>query len=482
LIKLKVSPFITTWHDPYVKMLVEAYPQSLLVTDETWPLYPIHAAAYGLNPNDLHEVIEYFLELESTSLRFIDGDGNTPLHLACESRRVNISIVQLLHNSWPEAIRLAGHKRYLPIHELCCNQMLEESNALAVLRFMLDTDQTIVRERDTHGYLPIHHAVDRMPNEFCKVLIDAYPESVRVRTNNDGSLPIHIACGHHYGNSEANVETIQYLLELYPESVNATTLFGQLPIHNAALGERTDIIELLLKYDPDAATKKTTQSLNLPLHVTCGESLKKQLDVAEVLFDSYPQAINAHNCEEKTPYLSKIVNFLLAQQGYDQKAKDTKVMHTPDENGWLPLHHALKDNTPLGSIKLLLKGNPLALRVITNIGALPIHIACEFSPVRVVKYLVEELDVNERLLEHCDINKDSILHYACRGVNCEVVKYLLGEYTSLASSAEVNGEGELPLHLLCEAGKDNVVNSDNSTEYTETVWLMLLANPEVIMS
>lgn len=48
---------------------------------------------------------------------------------------------------------------------------------------------------------------------------------------------------------------------------------------------------------------------------------------------------------------------------YATKARDLTAMSTADENGWLPLHHALKDKAPLGSIKLLLSGNPAALQV-----------------------------------------------------------------------------------------------------------------------
>lgn len=125
-----------------------------------------------------------------------------------------------------------------------------------------------------------------------------------------------------------------------------------------------------------------------------------------------------------------------------------------------------------------MKGNPSALRVISNIGALPIHIACQFSSSKVVKHLVE-LDEG-RTLHYNDMIKDSPLHYACRGGNLGVVKYLLSEHTySLVSSMEVNEKGELPIHLLCEAVKDKVDIAD-STEYTEIIWKMLLANPEAI--
>jgi len=58
----------------------------------------------------------------------------------------------------------------------------------------------------------------------------------------------------------------------------------------------------------------------------------------------------------------------------------------------------------------------------------------------------------------------------------------LGNHASLVSSAVVNRKGELPIHLLCEAGKDDEVDNDDSTEYVETIWRMILANPEAIMS
>ena len=60
-----------------------------------------------------------------------------------------------------------------------------------------------------------------------------------------------------------------------------------------------------------------------------------------------------------------------------------------------------------------------------------------------------------------------------------MTKYFLGEHPSLVASVEVNEKGELQIHLLCEAGKDKV-DVDDSTEYTEIIWRMLLANPEAV--
>jgi len=184
--------------------------------------------------------------------------------------------------------------------------------------------------------------------------------------------------------------------------------------------------------------------------------------------------------------LQPIVRFLREQVLCAPKAQDMTDMTTPDENGWLPLHRALSDKPlPLGTIKLLVKGNPSAIRVPDNQFAFPLHIACEFSSAKVVRYLAGES--NKYILAHLDENKDSILHYACRGRNLDIVKYLLDEHTSLVSSVEVNGTGELPIHLLCKPGKDKfddftIIDDYDGTECTEAIWRMLLAKPEAVVT
>ena len=137
------------------------------------------------------------------------------------------------------------------------------------------------------------------------------------------------------------------------------------------------------------------------------------------------------------------------------------------------------DKAPLGTIKLLVKGNPSAVRIADKTLAFPLHNACEFSSVQVVKYLLEEHD-GIPMLSQLDTNKDSVLHYACRGGNCEIVKYLLTNHASLVASATVNEAGVLPIHLLFESAGKSVVEDIDSKEHIETMWLMLLANPEAV--
>ena len=397
----------------------------------------------------------------------------------CFTKKLTLEIVQLLHSILPGAFHLRDDDGYLPIDCLCCNVDLDDTNSIDILRFMLSIDPTLPREVDYAGCLPIHLAVANKSTIFCKDLIDAYPESLRIESD-DGWLPIHVACAN--GKRDDTADTIQYMLELDPELINAENSDRLLPIHHATEYGRTESIELLLKFDPNAASKDVNDgSRRLPLHLDWVSPSSIQ-----VLYDAYPEAIFARNRDGRTPLdiaegngregNQPTKDFLQTQLVYARQAQDMTAMTTLDENGQLPLHRALKVNAPLGSIKLLVKGNPAALQVADQNGAYPIHIACKFSQVKVVKYLVELGELDGGTLNNVDANDDSPLHYACRRGNLGIVKYLL--QANVPSVSERNNEKKLAIHLLFECG-DNILDRE-SVEHVETIYQLLLANPEVV--
>ena len=349
-----------------LKMLVEACPETLMYED--YPLIHDAISNEHIKIEDLRDIIIFFLRQEQSSqpMRMLDSWNATSLHQVCRKEGLTFELFELVFNAWPEAIRLGDACADLPIHELCCNEQLDDTASLDILRFMLKVDPTLVRETNADGYLPIHQATSHHSFAFCKFLIDGYPESVKVTGPEDiyERLPIHEAC---HGSRDYTADTIQYLLELYPESLHARNEHGWLPIHDAAFGGNVKTVELLLMHDPTAVSMETTEnSRGLPLHIA---SFNGKIGTVQSLFDAYPDAILTRNHDGKTPVdlarergNSKVLTFLEAQLAYVEKAKDTTTMTTIDENGWSALHHALKDNVPLGSIKLLVKGNPLAVR------------------------------------------------------------------------------------------------------------------------
>jgi len=387
-----------------------------------------------------------------------------------------------------------------------------------ILKLLLEAhpnsvSETSDQEHDENLELPIHKAAKSMSPGCCKVLVDAYPESVKT-VDRYGYLPFHHSC------MNGRPDTVEYLLKMYPESLHIGDNCGYLPIHCAAgsPGENTaEIVNFLLRHDPDCVSKQVTNqivsSINdaLPLYLVCSYWGVDQYNVTELLYDLYPEAILVRNGSGQLPFdilrnrddemfsdrssydvESKRRNterlaFLSSQMSFAYKSKDETAMRTRDRTGSLPLHKAIRDDESLGTIKLLVKGNPEAVDIPDRRRMLPLDIASEDSTVGVVKYLAE---LSPDRLNRCDENNNYPLHHACRGGNCEVIQYLLERPKSSASVSERNAGGILPIHLFCkfvneqEQEEEEVEDDeeDDNAKYTETIWRLLTAYPETVLN
>ena len=258
-----------------------------------------------------------------------------------------------------------------------------------------------------------------------------------------------------------------------------------MPIHGAASipGENAaEIVEFLLHHDPECLSKPAVSTNPngsrfegyLPLHLVVCSNYQADNNVAELLFDLYPEAILIRNRDQQLPFdilrkrddelpinpetrkpydeelrlrNRRLLAFLSTQMNYARKAQDETAMRTRDCTGSLPLHNAIQTRAPLGSIKLLVKGNPDAISLPDGSGMCPLDIASQYSTVGVVKYLAE---LTPGRLNACDLNKNYPLHHACRGGNREMILYLLETPIASASVSERNVDSMLPIHLFCE--------------------------------
>ena len=84
--------------------------------------------------------------------------------------------------------------RAIPLHFLCANKDIEDSDAVDILGLLLERFPEALRRADEDGRLPIHKAVGQQSHEFCRMLIEAYSGSERMADSN-GMLPLHTACG-----------------------------------------------------------------------------------------------------------------------------------------------------------------------------------------------------------------------------------------------------------------------------------------------
>ena len=490
---------------------------SLTACDETLCI-PIHILMHNKCVGDMFDVVEYLVELNPSSLLESDLYGQVPLHVACQNKHITARLVQTLMQPCPESTHQPNNFNELPMHILCKGHRdIDDEVAIDILRILLDANPNSVRtqthdDNEDDGDLPLHIAVTNKSQAFCELLVDVYPESVRRKNRYPASLPFHKAC------EGGRRDTIEYLLSLYPESVHIRNNRGYLPIHEAVIcpGENTpEIIEFLLHHDPECLSKpvvSTNEMDNehlyqgnaaLPLHVACNSFGNS--DSTKQLFDLYPDAILIRNGQGQLPIdilrqrldelpvdsetgrlyneelgekIRKMMAFISNQMIFARQAQDRNVMRTP-VHGMLPLHKAIRENAPLGTVKLLVKGNPEAIDIPDNInGMLPLDIASMVGTVGAVKYLAE---LSPDRLNACDMNKNYPLHHACQGVNCEVISYLLE--TPMSSVSERNVDGMLPIHLFCEfASCAPDEDEDDDTKYTDTIWRLLMAYPETVLN
>ena len=444
------------------------------------------------------DVVRYFLKfgnIESLSEdhRF---DGNA-LHAACSSENVTLEAIQLLLGSFDigsdilvrMSIGFIGEE--LPINILCKNEGLDDDTSLAILKLLVDLYPESV------GILCIHHACINKSFEFCRYLIDKYPEcttilSEEIREHHQS--PFHLAC------ANGSLQLVKYLYELQPSSIRVRTYDehydydddgeymdemdypnlqrGRYALHLAALSrhdDRKDIVRFILEKDSGAASRVGTWG-RLPLHEACTSNIN--LDIITDIFKAYPEAIHTKDMFGRLPihyacgcheyragevarytsapsskeHLSLVIDFLFEQLPYSLQAKDSK--------GRVCAHFACGSTQALTKIDAIKRNDdkryPKSFVTFSEEYGFPLHFACKVeAPVEVIDRLVMIFD---DLLGQ-DIHGTYPLHIAIRVLGIleipEISYLLLSKNKKLLVNLfqyypraleDVDNQGCLPLH------------------------------------
>ena len=428
-------------------------------------------------------IIRYLLDIFPRAARAVaTKSGCTPLHSACFNKNVTPNITQLLVDAAPNSVRNEDNDGNTPLHILCF--FGKRRVDIKILKLLIEKFPEAVRHEDDDGNLPIHIAAGRKSPEFCQMLIEAYPGSEQIR-GDEGLLPLHHAC------ERNSLTTVEYLYQQYPNAIDHATTMELYPIHFVINSMRyrsepaaaVEIIRFLLDCDSNQNLKQFQgQSL---LRYACGQEyddppyndskIEAGIQIIKIIYDSHPEAIEDNTLlEDIESFCQQVRAFIMGELVYARHARDLRHMNTPDANGQLPLHKALQNNVRLGSIKLLVKGNPSAIRSIDDSGTLPLHLACEHhGSASVVEYILSLARITH---DTTDRRGNTALHCACRGAKYETIALLLEKYDA-ASVSKTNGDDKLPIDLLWES---NAVEDRESVEYMGSVFRLLRAYPETV--
>ena len=110
------------------------------------------------------------------------------------------------------------------------------------LREVFNVYPEAIHARDSKGRLPIHCAFDYkrsgvdtgrgiQDGEVIRFLYNQLPYGIKTQ-DNDGQLPLHIACSQR-SYTEEEMNTLKYVIELYPEAMKVDSPKYGLPLHRA---------------------------------------------------------------------------------------------------------------------------------------------------------------------------------------------------------------------------------------------------------
>jgi ankyrin repeat protein len=406
------------------------------------------------------DVFRYFMECSPSSLRrrkpvdYDEDDGfgsgtlstDTLLHVACSNPKISVEAIQIIIKECPYMVKEEyAYDGFLPLHNLCCNGDLDDESSIEILKILVNAFPESVRtnvgvanslpdwfsrERG-ENVLPIHYACGYNSFDFCRYLLEMYPGSVskkqlhyshEVTDNGSLMLPFHLACK--YG----SLDLVQYLLEQYPE----------------ALGEQTSD----RNYNCDEKKGRYTT-------VRYSESNASLLQGG-----NYPLHLAASR--EHSPEKMEIVNFLLQQ--------DVDAVSNVGKYGNLPLHRACwyPSGPDINIIEHLVQVYPAAIHTKNIFGQLPIHLAMQTSDKSNFEGLTFLAQQQPDVLSSLDERGMCCAHYACSSKNAVKKLELITELCPEAFRCQSDSCG-LPIHHACTNGCNEEVLQNLIAQYPESL-------------
>lgn len=360
--------------------------------------------------------------------------GNTPLHEACKG--ANMEVVKLLVQDFHCDQGVRNSEGELPLHLACRQQSLE----------MVELVSNICKPnvQNSAGDTPLHIACRHGQVGIVRYLTEKFVCDPTIQ-NSSNKLAVHYACEH-------SLEMVELVSECNLESRASG---GVTPLHIACQYGKKDVLRYLIEEKNCNLNVENIDGLSL-LDYACGYTTyyRPHSNSKKKLGDEgrQAQATVIRYLMNKCEY--ELANILLlfikaCEEGNLGIAKtlcsNTNVVNSSDTEGNTPLHIACMYKH-LELVRFLTEDRQCNQSVKNQRGELPIHIACcreQGSPLEMIQLVSTKSNVNAQT-----VLGDTPLHFACHSGALEVVKFLTEQCQS--DQTIQNKKGELPLHIACD--------------------------------
>jgi ankyrin repeat protein len=235
------------------KYLILLYPESINVTTRSGSSL-LHLVLWtrDCTEKDREELTRFLILHDQGALAMPNRDGDLLLHSACRVRNRNFSVVKLLYDANPNAMKIRNNFGFTPL-DIALEDIKTAFVVFFVFQLKLQHQARDIVQPDANGQLPIHQVL-RTPEPSLgtiKLMVAANLDSLTT-ADNQGFRPIHIACkfGH--------LRIVKYLIEVKEDSLRATTVRGYLPLHIACLSGKCHVVNYILE--------RSDYGASLPIH------------------------------------------------------------------------------------------------------------------------------------------------------------------------------------------------------------------------
>ena len=326
-----------------LEKMITAYPESIGASapaeyDVRFEgITPIHVLLSNPNVCDLMDILQYLIETHPSMFRKTSGKGKTsPLHVAIQNKSINVSIIEMLIDAWPESLLVRcchcweGTPTDLPIHTLCSTYnyddvammgkilelLMSEHPAsfdiLSAVQLLFDAHPEGLFAKsvsvDWGGEVSRHtpletasRAVPRNENgsaitRFLEDQLDyarmAKDHEEVATPDNKGRLALHKALF-----DGATHGSIKLLLKGHPSALQVADNSGKLPLHLACEYGSVDTVKLFVDSSSNEVLDIQDGSNNYPLHLAC---LGSNYEVVQFLLRRGTSAVS-QNGDGKQP-------------------------------------------------------------------------------------------------------------------------------------------------------------------------------------
>lgn len=272
--------------------LLEAYPQGATLKD-TFGGLPIDFS-YG-RLNIIHKMVKYCAEC----IRLRNGPnalGDLPLHRAIRYQHATFEVIQFMVDQYPSSVKVKGQEGMFPLHRAVSNTPHKLQN----VKFLIDCFPGGLCYKDDYGKLPIHYACRSGSLEIVKLLIesDKRPTAGLDVADNAERLPLHHAAASVRKLSRMAPNKLRFVLNRHRQGIYAADNQGMLPLHLACLRHPSntnniEMIRILLEEDLFTILRARNDG-KTPLQLTFlfGGANRQPREIQQLLLEKQDEALS----------------------------------------------------------------------------------------------------------------------------------------------------------------------------------------------